>query len=147
VNWHLLAFVILAIAGMGLLVFTALEIIQTSATTSWPGVTATVIESRVDRENNDGVFYRFNIAYRYEVDGRAYVGTQIRASPASTCIFESLARLKARGYSVGSSVPAYYSTSDPANAILKPGVSFGRTLGLSGFALILLANAWNQLNI
>lgn len=145
-NWHLWFALILAIAGIGLLVLAMTEAVPTPTATSWSSTKAIVTESRVEREYDDGIFYRFTVAYRYEVDSKAYVGTRVRANDGIVWGWSWPARLKAKKYSVGSSVVAHYPKTEPGNAILEPGVNVSRILGLSGAALVLLGNAWNQLN-
>jgi Protein of unknown function (DUF3592) len=145
-NWHSGITVALLIAGIGVLALVYLEFSRARATKQWPSAEATVIESKVEIEYDDGRFYRLKLSYSYMIDGKSFLGEGIRGD-SSVWSWSYPASRAAKKYPEGAKVLAYYLPSDPSKAVLEPGVSFGKLVFLVGVAAIVLSNAWNQLNL
>lgn len=138
---------ILAVLGVGVLAFTLRVALRGVATYRWARAEATILESGVDREQNDGVWYEARLSYEYEINGQTYVGRDLRGSPAVVWGWPWFAQRVIARYPVGTRVDVYYSPSDPACAVLERGVNLGWLAGVSAIAAVLLAGAWNQLNM
>jgi hypothetical protein len=91
-----------------------------------------------------------DIKYRYEVDGREYIGTRARADGAGNAR-KIVNRLKAlRKQKSQDNLPVYYDPDNPSKAVLvrrgAPGVilpmAFSGALGLFGLAAVWLS-LWN----
>jgi hypothetical protein len=93
------------------------------ASRSWPTVRGLVTGSTVSADDSDDItLYRASVTYEYTVDGRQYVGSQIRFFDEGYSDPQP-ARDKAVQYPVGASVDVYYSPEDPSSAVLEPGAS------------------------
>lgn len=145
-NDQLLIGALLALLGFGVLTFTAQPTLRSFATRRWPLVEATILESRVVRERNDGIWYEARLSYAYEVNGKRYVGSLLRGTPSVIWGLPWFARRVIARYPAGRRVYVAYSPSDPACAVLERGVNVGWLAGASLVVAALGAGAWNQLN-
>jgi hypothetical protein len=145
-NWHMWIGAGLALAGSALIVGALGEIRKAAATRRWLPTDGTVIESNVETEFNDGTYYRLTLTYQYEVDGKSYVSSRLRAQPSAVWAWAWPAQHKARRYKVGCSVRVYYSAEEPHESVLERGISWTRLAALGSVTAILFGNAWNQLN-
>ena len=136
----------LALAGSALIVGALGEIRKAAATRRWLSTDGTVIESNVETEFNDGTYYRLKLTYRYEVDGKSYVSSRLRAQRSAVWAWAWPAQHTARRYKVGCSVRVYYSAAEPHESVLERGISWRRLAALGSVTAILFGNAWNQLN-
>lgn len=146
-------FLKLAIAGIALtaaLAFVALHIRRRQTAhraASWPSVTGIVTQSHTARRwglGNGiwiaGLWYVPEIAYRYEVGGRAYKGRKItladRGYPKLKAAREVIAR-----YPEGASIPVYYDPAKPRRAFLEPQRRERRALGIAALLMAIAGAA------
>lgn len=80
----------------------------------WPSVPGQILESHVDDSQLEAM--KPVVRYRYQVDGKAYVGFRVAYSGygSSRRAMDNLIR----PYPVGSQVPVYYNPQNPAVAVL-----------------------------
>jgi hypothetical protein len=138
---------LLALLGFGVLTFTVRLILRSFATHRWPLVEATILESRVVRERDDGIWYEARLSYAYEVNSQRYVGSLLRGSPSVIWGLPWFAQRVIARYPAGRRVYVAYSPSDPAFAVLERGVNVGWLVGASLVVAALVAGAWNQLSL
>lgn len=143
-NWHMWIGAGLALAGSAVIVGALREVRKAAATRRWSSTDGTVIESTVEKEFDDGTYYHLKLTYRYEVDGKSYVSSRLRAQPSSVWSWAWPARHTASRYKVGSSVRVYYSAAEPHESVLERGISWSRLATLASVTAILFGNAWNQ---
>ncbi len=132
----LVLILILSFMGMGgLFVFLGWQdVARGLASTGWPQATGVVQSSTVEREDSDGDAVQGNaarvkIVYAYTVRGQNYRASRFSFGdgvPDSDAIAEGLVSQ----YPVGQTVTVYYSPSDPAVAVLRPGASWSSWLPL-----------------
>ncbi len=116
--------VIVLIASNILMVsYTAKRFRNASASIKWPSVNG-VVDLMEDNsyEQEDGMMYRYKMAYSYLVNGQQYTGKSINGNDNS--IVESKKELLdiLYNYSLGTKVTVYYDPEDPATSVLIPGV-------------------------
>lgn len=141
-----------AIAGLALaaaLAFIALHYRRrrlAGRAASWPSVTGTVTSARTARRwglGNGiwiaGLWYVPEIAYRYEIDGRAYTGRKITLADTGYPKVRGAREVIDR-YPVGASVPVYYDPSKHKRAFLEPQSREHRSLGIAAL-LVAIAGA------
>jgi hypothetical protein len=106
---------------------------------SWPSTQGVVVKNSTGtyrhRDTKTGVWenraYR-NFEYTYEVDGRAYSGTEFGYSEGVTVDMDAQ-------YPVGAKVPVFYDPADPSQAALIVGFSISPTpLYLMGIGMLVL---------
>ncbi len=100
---------------------TSLHSAQKRANTSFTPVPATVVESRVERRGKTTWFAK--IAYRYEVDGQAYLSSRLSFAETKTASLlrggpsHEEALDVAAEHPVGSAIDAFYDPSKPSEAV------------------------------
>jgi hypothetical protein len=98
----------------------------------WPTVPGVILESKyVSRGeqfteaslaiSGGNHIYRAKVLYRYTVDGREYVSSQIRLSSSDLSGGSGHPRQFVDEHPVGTSVLVYYEPGNPQNAVLIPG--------------------------
>ncbi len=97
--------------------------------TTFPRTDGVITRSEIKTADDaDGPSHRLNIAYNYTVGGQRYTGTRYSYSEMGV---NTTAWHKIRdGLPVGSRVPVAYNPNDPAESMLRP--------GLTGFHLMLV---------
>lgn len=111
---------------------------------SWPSVGATIVKSEVRREDDDGVWFHFEVAYRYEVNGRHFVGSQVRTDHGVILGTPWFARRVARKYRIGAAVRVRYMPSNPSFSVLETRIGIGWLVTAMTFSFVFFANCWNQ---
>ena len=109
---------------------------------TWHPVSATVLSTHITtvRGSKGGVSYRPDVAYRYTVDGRQYIGTRVtilNESRSGTWAYDLTRR-----YEVGSEVTAYVDPANPARAYLLHEWSFLPMLFTSVPLVAVLSLLW-----
>jgi hypothetical protein len=114
----------LVIVGIGLR-----NVWRAMASTRWPKVQGTVVESStwksVSRDRQSGVssaMYRARITFSYQVGDKSYTTDTIHFGQTLGSGDSSDAELQHRRYPVGAPVSISYNPADPSIAALKPGV-------------------------
>lgn len=109
---------------------------QDVASSYWPTAEGRVLSSTVqsERGKSGGTVYSAAINYAYTVNGGSFTSGRVRFGSINTGNRIYPDKLVEK-YPAGSSVTVYYSPSDPATAVLEPGV---QTAGLlvSGIGLL-----------
>ena len=111
---------------------------------AWPTVPGEVIhsdtedqESEPDGDGSTTTRYRAWVRYRYQVNGKAYVGRHVSRG-FEWHWFAWTARQVANRYPVGKRVRVHFRAADPADSTLETGVTLASILVLSaGIALML----------
>ena len=132
--------VVLILAGIGLVAFMRRRHALVRASRAWPVVPGTVLESEVRRYGHSvetGRRYYPAVRYRYEVEGRSYVGKRLYFDEMAWSSRSSAARL-AHKHPPGATVTVRYDPDDPARALLEPGLSGAGNYGVLGCALVLV---------
>lgn len=98
---------------------------QAAASVSWPHVDGQITRSQLVRTRDDGkTMYSVDIAYAYEVDGRAfeghraYFGDSVRGSDPGPY------RREIDRHPVGRTVHVHHDPTDPGESVLEPGVTW-----------------------
>ncbi len=90
-----------------------------AATAGWPTTSGIVTRAEVREVTKSR--YATEVTYIYQVDGRDYVGTRIRAADPHHRL--PAARAEIEGLAVGQAREVFYNPADPAEALLVPGAS------------------------
>lgn len=102
--------------------FTVKKFRTASASVKWPSVNG-IIDLMEDNsyEQEDGMMYRYKMAYSYMVNGQQYTGKSINGNDNS--IVDSKKDLLdiLYNYSLGTKVTVYYDPEHPAISVLIPG--------------------------
>lgn len=87
----------------------------------WPSTTCEIISSSVhESRGDDGSTYRVNVTYRYDVDGRAYVGDRYKFITASSSGYGGKAAIVA-ALRPGTRTGCYVNPGNPADAVIERG--------------------------
>ncbi len=107
----------------------------------WPQAPAQILESRLEQVQHGSTrpgnrVWQPHILYRYEVQGRSYVGERVGALTLGSD-FPSLVESVVRRHPAGSQTRVHYNPADPAEAVLEPtwGRPFAHGLIWAGLAL------------
>jgi hypothetical protein len=109
------------VAGIALLFLVRLPKVVTSL--SWPTTTGVVVSSEVVETGfftDEGWYPR--VSYRYSVDGKNYVSTDVEVVGVANGNADYYARRVVERYSVGEQVEVHYAPDNPAVALLESGV-------------------------
>jgi len=117
-------------------------------TGSWPTCTGTIERAkvvptgtRIDRGHGSFAVFIASLSYRYAVAGRPYMGKLISYRgyiPNEARVEKTVAR-----YPHGAPVNVAYDPSNPAIAVLEPGLGFGNCLGVAtGLVLFVAGSPW-----
>jgi hypothetical protein len=110
----------LALVGGALaLCFPVVTWLRVRASRNWPHVAGRIVESAVERQlgGKGRPSYMPRIRYRYRVEGRDYVSSQVTFW-GSVGGSQWLAERTTRRYPQGSAVTVYYNPEDPHDAVL-----------------------------
>ncbi len=118
----------LILAGVGLMIFGVVFLINANASRGWPSVQGQVQNVSVVKNSTSGTqgSYHYAVTYVYQVDGRPYTGDRYSLGQGSRASQRYPSRSEARtasrrNYPMGSPVDVYYDPADPASAVLKAG--------------------------
>jgi hypothetical protein len=95
--------------------------LEAKASASWPSVVGTVTKAQV--VERIGPRYFPDVTYSYQVDGRGFTGTRLRASHGDFDIREAAAQA-IDNLAVGQEVPVYYDPINPSQSVLQAGADF-----------------------
>lgn len=91
----------------------------------WPTATGTIVKSSIEQDrNNKYAHYRFEILFRFSVNGTYHTGNRLSYNGFDTSKNVYDASLVSR-YPTGKSVAVYYCPEDPDECVLVPGGSAG----------------------
>ncbi|WP_164021548.1 DUF3592 domain-containing protein [Pyxidicoccus trucidator] len=130
--------VILAVTGLGVLVWGLRRMQQIARTADWPTTEGTIRSSTVtSREvapinaetsyDDDApkpapqILYRPEVEYTYTVDGQSYTGTSLGKDVVEVSSKQH-AQAHAARYPRGTPAKVFYDPEDPSQAVLEPGV-------------------------
>ncbi len=94
--------------------------LEARASANWPSVTGTLTRTQV-LEGELGRYYT-DISYTYNIGNDQFIGTRIRTSDGQYNVHNGEVQAIA-GLIEGNTVTVYYNPSDPAQSVLKNGVS------------------------
>jgi hypothetical protein len=123
---------ILILLGVALMIFGAKRAWLGHQSRSWPTVPAIVDSSAVDSSHHSGrrghgTTYSAEIRYHYEVSGKSYSSRQVSFGDYGSNERSHAAAIMNR-YKAGTPATAHYLPSDPAVAVLEPGVTWSAFL-------------------
>src|SRR5215469_3921833 len=110
-------------AGIALFALCLPRSFREMGSASWPATTGTIIKTNLvhaSGRHNDG--YVPGLQYKYEVDGRIYVGTRIDFHTQDSVHAKETAESWLYKYPRGSTVRVYYDPKNPNITILEPGI-------------------------
>ena len=115
------AFVLCA-AACGLILVGRLRLRRDADSTAWPAVNGVILDSAIAADRDGGrQLFRPVVRYRYEVDGRRYVGSRIQSAANEGFRKYTRARRVLDRYRAGSTIRVHYDPSRPGMAVLQPG--------------------------
>ncbi len=122
----------LALFGLAAGVWSLFDIRRARVARNWPVADGLVIQSALEVSNSGGDrFEKHRFRYRYEVDGREYTGTRIKAGGSfELTIFGggdhawSTARDLQSRYPLGIQVHVLHDPANPKDCCLEPGGIF-----------------------
>jgi Protein of unknown function (DUF3592) len=124
---------------------------QGAASTKWPTVLGKVtgvgVVAEARREDEDDgrtritTVYRSDVQYAYTVGGREFHSNAWKWGWTALYPDEASARAPIAKYAVGASVPVFYNSENPEEAILEPGNKDGRGAQLIFGAMFVFAGA------
>jgi hypothetical protein len=126
---------VLGVVGGSLLLFGSFQLYKGWSSLSWPTVEGRILYSSWRGGNS----YQTLLWYEYYVAQQRYLAQNYRNGGNGTP-FREVARAARKRYPVGRSVRVFYNPSDPADALLEPGVWYGNFV-LPGIGVIVLALA------
>lgn len=110
-----------------------------NASTGWPQVSATIVDSSVStsRHRRGRVRYNPHVEYTFQVNQQTYSGKVISFGGVSFSE-EAEAQQVANHFSRGSTHLIHYDPADPANCVIVPGASLGSWISLLGPLICLM---------
>lgn len=120
-----------AAAGFGLLVllFALSFTSYVWKVSRWPTTTGRIVSSGADAYEDwrdrlarsyPRTFHKAAVVYRYEVNGREYLGDRVRLGVVVSATSPGVARRLAAKYPVGREVTVYYDPQRPGESVLRP---------------------------
>lgn len=106
-----------------MIAYTAKKFRNASASLNWPSVGG-IVDLMEDNsyETDDGMIYRYKMAYSYTVNEQLYTGKSIDDNDSSIVDTKKSLLNILYNYSLGTKVTVYYDPEDPATSVLIPGV-------------------------
>jgi Protein of unknown function (DUF3592) len=128
-------------AGATLVVVAVRNFLKGAASRQWPHTQGIVLRSFVlVSKDSDGEGYTPQVEYEYSVEGKKYRGMRLRYGQTGSWNRKQAERIIGP-YVAGSSVPVAYAPSDPEQAVLVRGMSWGN-LAILASGLVFLAGAY-----
>ncbi|MEZ6187459.1 MAG: DUF3592 domain-containing protein [Planctomycetota bacterium] len=122
---------LLAVFGVGFLLYAVMDRGRARASVDWPSVPGRILVSEVEEAGHDiPRTYAPNVRYRYEVEGQTYEGDTL-AFADNINRDEDYVLARIAPYPVGSQADVHYDPAHPETSVLEPGVRQG-----SGILLI-----------
>jgi|GEM_PF-782922 len=138
-------FQMIMLAGMGLMVFGAMPVIEVISAANWPSTQGVVVSSGVETGTPGGKRLRTpGVVYRYVVKDVRYQGERVRFGPDFIPGRPSAAAVAA-GYREGDVVEVFHDPADPAISVLDRAFHPGMfAMPGAGFFLVLMGGAVNR---
>ncbi|ABK17225.1 DUF3592 domain-containing protein [Syntrophobacter fumaroxidans] len=138
-------FQMIMLAGMGLMVFGAMPVIEVISAANWPSTRGVILSSGVKAGTPGGKRLRTpKVVYRYAVKDVRYQGERVRFGPDYIPGRPSAAAVAA-GYREGDAVEVFHDPADPAKSVLDRAFHPGMfAMPLAGFFLFLVGGAVNR---
>lgn len=119
------------VMGVVLLVCFGVLALKGQATSGWPSVEGTIIESYLEKTRRAGgragvpsqIVWRPTFKYEYEVQGNKHIGERRAIHPDEDYKRQSAAQHVADQYPVGARVRVYYDPANPSEAVLEVGAT------------------------
>ena len=134
-----LFFLIFAAAGGAILWFLLLRpMMKVAAAQSWPPVSCTVVDSRVDTSSSDdgGSTYKAVVNASYRHEGREYKAPYDFSGNTYSSGYDGKAEIVAR-YPVGAETTCYVNPADPAESVISRDLVGAYFFGLFGLFFFL----------
>ena len=96
---------------------------------NWPPAACTVLSSQVKTHHGDETTYSIDIEYSYRVGGTEYRSRRYDAFGGSSSGYQGKQQVVDR-YPAGSRFTCYHNPANPAQALIKPGLTWKILLGL-----------------
>jgi hypothetical protein len=121
--------------GLGWSVFT---IVAAHATVNWPRAIGTVEQSWIAerRGSEDERYFEPRVRYRYFVDGRHMVGTQVSFGPRWSFSWRRPATTVVQKYPIGAGVVVAYNPNNPEESVLEAGSIRSGVLAVAFFVIV-----------
>jgi hypothetical protein len=133
-----LGFGVVVLIGLGIFSLGARNLWRAVASTHWPTVPATVVESSTQVSGGSrNSMYTANLKFQYEVNGHSYGTDQIYIGQTVGSGDASETELRRLRYPMGDRVTVFYDPSDPSIASVHPGFQ-AEVLWLPGAGLAFL---------
>ncbi len=112
-------------------------LLKIEAAKAWGTASAVVVSSKVKtHEGDDGDTYSAYIAYRYEYNGREYIGDQYSFIGGSSSGYESKAE-KVRQHPPGKELTVYVNPENPSESVINPNPTPELLFGLIPLVFVL----------
>lgn len=130
---------IFILIGAAVLFFGVRSVLRANASSGWPTTPGTIVSSTVRQSSgkNGGVTYQAEVLFRYTAGGAPRLSHNVAYGNYGSSD-PSHAQDIVNKYPPGSQVAVHYSSTDPSEAVVEPGVH-SQALFLPGFGLIFLA--------
>jgi hypothetical protein len=126
--------------AIGLLIAGAIQLAQSQASTTWPTVEGTVLQSRIDStRTDDGMSYKALVNYRYQVNEVTYEGRRVSLNWLSHGRNEAIVIVER--FMPGAAATVYYDRANPSRAVLIPGIAFSAFLLIGAGIAIMIGSA------
>ena len=131
---------VICVAGVVGMVFGVRDQILAVSSSSWTGVEAEVVVSRVlaGSRRHGRAYYSPQLEYAYTVDGHGFVGTRISFGPVPSGGDAVPSQVFIARYPVGKRIQVFHDPVDPAQSVITPGPG-GNDAGLTIIAGAFLA--------
>lgn len=125
VKFDIVFTILFVTAGMFLFLRNVWLLLGAVESRRWPNVQGLVVASQVEdkTDSEGGRLYRPRVSYRYSVNGQDFVGERACFGDADYVGWALFARDIVARYRVRSPVTVHYDPSDPADAVLEPGLN------------------------
>jgi hypothetical protein len=127
---------VLAVAGAAMILYGAIVLYRGLRSIAWPTAQGKIVYSHARSARTPETL----LWYEYFVNQQRFMASNYR-NGGNVTPFDSVAEAAAKRYPVGRVVTVYYDPSDPAQALLEPGVWWGNFM-LPLFGALTLGAAW-----
>lgn len=129
-------FLLIGLLTLNPLLIRPFEKMRTAKT--WSAIPATVISSKVkSHDSDDGTTYSVYIAYRYRIGDKEYLGDRYTFMSGSSSGYEKKAEV-VRHYPKGQTFDVYVNPVNPAESVVKRGISGESFLGLLPLVFVII---------
>lgn len=139
-DWHLWSGWFFRGLGVCMLLMVPYESWRAYRARGWSSTDGVVTGCEIQPDEDDS--YRIKLAYRFEVEGRKYLGE--RRVPVDGPMRKGKVQRLARSFPIGGLVRVYYPVDDPSQAMLQPGLQPWRLVMLTVCGFALSADVWTS---